>query len=334
MVTIKDVARVAGVSTATVSRVVHDGGKVGDACRARVKKVIEELGYRPNTNARALVSKKSNTVGLVMPHMSPAFFGRLTSGAERAARAQKFRLLVSNSMGLTAEESEAIASFEEHACRAMVLHSKESDEKSLCDLAACHPGLVLINRFVADIAERCVWLDSLAGARQITEFLLEKGHRRFAIASSSAPEEDAVARVAGATQILEEAGIVVEEKDIVRTATDLDGGAEVGRRLLERGVDFSALICHNDMQAVGAMNVLQDAGIAVPEQLSIVGFDNLYVSSACRPRLTTMTYPIEEMANYAIELAIKLADGQQAPAGRTHLFMPRIEERDSVADLN
>ncbi|WP_370979140.1 LacI family DNA-binding transcriptional regulator [Agaribacterium sp. ZY112] len=334
MVTIKDVARVAGVSTATVSRVVHDAGKVGDACRAKVKTVIDELGYRPNTNARALVSKKSNTVGVVMPHMSPAFFGRLTSGAEKAARAQKFRLLVSNSMGLSQEEGEAIASFEEHACTAMVLHSKESDEKSLCELVAKHPALILINRFVADIAERCVWLDSLAGARQITEFLLEKGHRKFAIASSDAPEEDAVARVTGARQILAEAGIELDESDVVRTATDLDGGADAGRALLKRGIDFTALICHNDMQAVGAMNVLQDAGIRVPEDVSVVGFDNLYVSRACRPRLTTMTYPIEEMAAYAIELAIKLADGSEAPPSRTHLFLPRIEERDSVADLN
>lgn len=147
MATIKDVARVAGVSTATVSRVVHHGGQVGDACRARVKKVIAELGYRPNTNARALVSKKSDTLGVVTPRLSMTFFGTLAAGVENAARENSYKLLMSNSLYETETELEAIESLREHSCNAIILHSEYSDEKTLQELARQVPYLVLINRF-------------------------------------------------------------------------------------------------------------------------------------------------------------------------------------------
>ncbi|MCD8476390.1 MAG: LacI family transcriptional regulator [Shewanella fodinae] len=174
MVTIKDVARIAGVSTATVSRVIHNGSQVGDACRARVKKVIAELGYQPNANAQALVSKTTNTIGVVTPRLSMSFFGTLASGVENAVRENGYKLLMANSLYETQSELDAIQSLRQHNCQAIILHSEYSDEATLIRLAAEIPGLVLVNRYIPQIANRCVWLDNIRGGQWVTEYLCPK----------------------------------------------------------------------------------------------------------------------------------------------------------------
>jgi len=333
MVTIKDVARVAGVSTATVSRVVHDGAQVGDACRARVKKVIQELGYRPNTNARALVSKTSDTIGVVTPRLSMTFFGCLAAGVEKTAREKKFKLLMSNSLYETKTELEAINSLREHSCSAIILHSEYSDEETLAELAKDIPGLVIINRYIPSLAGRCVWLDNEAGSYKITEYLLERGHKNLAVITSVYQNDDPETRLIGVKKTLAAYGKTLKAENIVESTANMRGGEEAVKTLLERGSQFSAIVAYNDLMAVGAMNALQDAGIRVPEDVSVVGFDNLYVAKACRPKLTTMDYPVEDMASYAAELAIALSIGESSFSSRTHLFVPELKERESVATL-
>jgi LacI family transcriptional regulator len=330
MVTIKDVARVAGVSTATVSRVVHDGDKVGEICRARVKKIIDELGYRPNSNARALVSKTSTTLGVVTPRLSMTFFGCLAAGAEKAARENNYKLLMSNSLYETKTELEAIASLREHSCDAIILHSEYSDEKTLLNLAEEIPGLVFINRFISKLAHRCVWLDNEAGAYQIAQYLINKGHKKFAVITSVYQNHDPEFRVKGIKNALRDAGIELNAELIQESTANMKGGEEAVAKLLAKKIEFTAIIAYNDLMAVGALNALQDAGVKVPETISVVGFDNLYLSRACRPQLTTMNYPIEDMATYAANLAIKLSNGEADLNNRTHLFIPELIERRSV----
>jgi LacI family transcriptional regulator len=334
MVTIKDVARVAGVSTATVSRVVHNGGQVGEACRQRVKKVIDELGYRPNVNARALVSNSSHTIGVVTPKLSMTFFGCLASGAEKAARKKGLKLLMSNSLYETKTELEAINSLREHSCNAIILHSEYSDEKDLKELAEKIPGLVLINRYIPSLASRCVWLDNVYGGRHVAEYLISRGHTKFAVATSVYQNSDPQLRLKGAKEALEEAGLKLNMANVVESTANMEGGKEAVAQLLASGAEFTALIAYNDLMAVGAMNALQDAGRRVPEDVSVVGFDNLYISEACRPNLTTMAYPVEEMAEYAANLAVTLSETPKEPIRNTHLFLPVLVERKSVATVD
>ena len=331
MVTIKDVARVAGVSIATVSRVIHDGHQVGEACRARVKKVIAELGYRPNSNARALVSKTTNTLGVVTPKLSMPFFGSLASGVEKAARESDYKLLMSNSLYETKSELEAIDSLRDHNCRAIILHSEYSDEKTLLKLAAEIPGLVLINRYIPSLAHRCVWLDNVAGACQATDHLLQKGHRQFAVVTSIYQNGDPEFRLQGIRKSLKQAGITLAEQAVEESTANIEGGEQAVNALLAKGVKFTALLAYNDLMAIGAIHALYAAGLQVPQDVSVIGFDDLIVSRACRPRLTTMHYPVEEMAAYATKLAIELSAEKDDALHRTHLFIPNLVERDSVA---
>jgi LacI family transcriptional regulator len=130
---------------------------------------------------------------------------------------------------------------------------------------------------------------------------------------------------------MQDAELIFNPKLQAQSTANLKGGEDAIQQLLDRGEKFTAVIAYNDLMAVGAMNRLQDVGIKVPDDVSVVGFDNLYISRSCRPQLSTMNYPIEEMATYAAELAIKLsADTAGAPPSQTHLFMSELIERKSV----
>ncbi len=331
MVTIKDVARVAGVSIATVSRVINGNHQVGEACRARVKKVIKELGYRPNSNAQALVSKTNNTIGVVTPKLAMTFFGTLAAGVEKTAREQHYKLLMANSMYETASELEAINSLRSHNCQAIILHSEYSDEKTLIKLAAEIPGLVLINRYIPAIANRCVWLDNVTGASEATQFLLNKNHTKFAVITSIYQNGDPGARLQGIKQTLLNAHLELPEQAVEESTANIEGGIQAVNSLLAKKIEFTALLAYNDLMAVGAIHALFAAGIRVPEDVSVIGFDDLIVARACRPQLTTMHYPVEEMASYATKLAIELSTQPEDKGYKTHLFLPELILRDSVA---
>ena len=334
MATIKDVAKVAGVSIATVSRVIHNGGKVGDACRARVKKVIKELDYRPNSNARALAGNTTNTIGVVTPKLSMSFFSSLASGVEKAARENNYKLLMSNSMFETQSELNAIESLREHNCKAIILHSEYSDEETLINLADQIPGLVLVNRYIPQLANRCVWLDNVSGAETATKYLLEKCHKDFAVVTSIYQNRDPELRLEGIKRALSAKGISLPVQNIEESTNNIEGGEEAVKALLKKGCKFTALLAYNDLMAIGAIHALFDAGLRVPEDVSVIGFDNLMVARACRPRLTTMNYPVEDMAHHAANLAIKLSAADHKPSNQAHLFLADLIVRDSVGAAN
>jgi len=333
MVTIKDVARVAGVSTSTVSRVVRKQGKVGKACRAKVQKVIDELGYRPNINAQALVSKKSNSLGVVIPLVSMPFFGTLACGAEEATKENNYRVLISNAHGSEQAELDAIDSLIQHRCGAIVFHSMHCSDSTLCDLAEKIPGLVFVNRFIPKLAHRCVWLDNNMGAQEAAKHLISHGHTDIAFISRKDVNPDAQVRLDGVRTAINNAGLQLDSSLIGYGSTaDMEGGKEAVRELLAADKKFTAVLAYNDNMAIGVVHELHTRGIRVPEDISVVGFDDLLISVACIPELSTMHYPVREMAKYAANLAIELSDSESSP-GKTHLFMPHLVERDSVTNL-
>ncbi|MBU2881730.1 LacI family DNA-binding transcriptional regulator [Psychrosphaera sp. B3R10] len=341
MVTIKDVARVAGVSPSTVSRVVRGQGKVGKKCRAKVQKIIEEMGYRPNTNARALVSQRAELVGIVTPALHKPFFGSIAFGAEKASRLTSYQVMMRNSQNDPDLEVDAINSLREHGCENMILHSKFGDADTLKSLADKIPGLVFINRFLPEMASRCVWLDNVSGGRLAADYLFKQGHREMAIVSFNSNNEDQIDRINGVKQGLTARGLTLPEANIVLRE---DAGPDVNNmqeycthavnELLSRDVSFTAIIAYNDEMAIGIMNALFDLGKNVPEDISVIGFDDLDIAQKCRPALTTIHYPIVEMAEYATKLSLQMTLEKEEVIGRTHLFMPTIVERKSVKKID
>lgn len=333
MATIKDIAQAAGVSLATVSRVINDGPKVGNDTRAKVKAIMQELGYRPNANARALVTKRSSSLGVVIAQLHDPFFALLAHGVEAVASKNNVQILLSSGSITKETELKAIETLLEHRVEAMVVHSKAIEDELLIELTKQVPGLVLINRFIPQIAGRCVWLDNIAGGKSMAEYVIRQGHKNLAVISSDYQINDPKQRLEGIRQAVSEAGLSLNSNMIEYASPDQEGGELAVQNLLATGAKFTALLAYNDAMASGAMAIMQDHGIAVPSQVSIVGYDDVLLAKYCRPKLTTLRYPIEMMAAKAAELALQFSQGVEPDHNITYKYTPTIVKRDSVLGL-
>ncbi|QJR81272.1 LacI family DNA-binding transcriptional regulator [Alteromonas pelagimontana] len=333
MATIKDIANAAGVSLATVSRVINNGPKVGDATRERVKAIMTEMGYRPNANARALVTKRSASLGVVLAELLDPFFATLAHGIESVTRKHNVQILMSAGSIEKATELKAIETLLEHRVEAMVVHSKALDDEVLIEFARQAPGFVLINRFIPEIGNRCVWLDNVAGGRIMAEHMLKQGHKKLAVISSRYQIDDPVDRITGIRQALQSAGIDLPESHIEYSTPDQEGGEKCIQNLLAKGVDFTGVLAYNDAMASGAMTMLLDHHIDIPSQVSVIGYDDVLLAKYSRPKLTTLRYPVEMMAAKAAELALSYASGKKPEADITFKYTPTIVKRESVLRL-
>ncbi len=202
-------------------------------------------------------------------------------------------------------------------------------DEELAGLMKQIPGMVLINRILPGYETRCVALDDRYGAWLATRHLIQQGHTRIGYLCSNHDISDAEDRLQGYYAALEESGLPCNDRLVTFAEPDESGGEQAMTELLGRGRHFSAVACYNDSMAAGAMGVLNDNGIDVPREISLIGFDDVLISRYVRPRLTTVRYPIVTMATQAAELALALAEQRPAPE-ITHLFSPTLVRRHSV----
>jgi len=332
MSTIKDVARVAGVSIATVSRVANNGTKVGKKTRIKVTQIMKELGYTPNANARALVTQKSTTLGVVIPDLVDPFFASLAQGVEQVARQKHMQLLLSTGLVSAETEMQAINLLIERRCDVMVVHSKKLSNQALIDLANKVPGFVLIDRYIEEISNRCVWLDNLEGGKIAARHLLSLEHKSFACVTSKHQIDDPLLRLQGFQNELQSAGTDIESDLIEYGEPTLQGGEVATQKLLASGKHFTALFVYNDAMAIGAISTLEDNGFKVPSDISVLGFDDVLLSRYSRPKLTTLNYPVEEMAMQAANIGIELAGKREiAISDISCKHIPRLVKRESTS---
>ncbi|MBZ6065947.1 substrate-binding domain-containing protein [Aeromonas schubertii] len=329
MSTIKDVARLANVSVATVSRVMNNSPKASAASREAVRKAMSELGYTPNANARALVNRTCDTMGVVVGDVADPFFGTLVRGVSTVAVEQKLHLLMGNGFHRAEQEREAIELLIGKRCEALVVHSKALSDEALVEYAQQVPGMVFINREVATLPGRCIALNNRLGTTVATRHLLELGHRHIAFLCSDHAIEDAALRHQGWQEALREGGVSAHDEWVEWGAPSEEGGEQAMLNLLAKGLPLTAVVTYNDAMAAGALSVLADNGLRVPEEVSVVGFDDLVYARYLRPKLTTLRYPIELMAAQAARLALQLAAGD-APAEGSRLYAPTLVNRQSV----
>jgi LacI family transcriptional regulator len=333
MATIKDVARLANVSVATVSRVTNKSPKASKASIVAVHAAMQTLGYRPNANARALASQTTNTVGVVVGDVSEPFFGALLKAVDQVASAQGKHLLIGNGYHDATTERQAIELLINSRCDALIVHSKALSDTELIALTKELPGLVLINRYIKEVAERCIRLDNQHGAYLITEHLIQQGHQQIGYICSNHEIEDAQQRKAGFLAALKDHGINCSEEYIEYASPDELGGEQAMTNLLAKGLPLSAVSAYNDSMAAGALSVLDENAIEVPKHISLTGFDDVFIAKYLRPKLTTMHYPIQIMASQATELALSLAKKEQNQR-IIHHFSPTLVCRHSVTSLH
>lgn len=330
MATIKDVARLAGVSVATVSRVINNSPKASDSSRAAVMSAMEQLQYHPNANARALAQQSTETIGLIVSDVSDPFFGAMVKAVEQVAYATGNFLLIGNGYHNIDKERQAIEQLIRHRCAALVVHSKMIPDEELAQLMKQIPGMVLINRTLPGFETRCVALDDRYGAWLATRHLIQQGHKHIACICSNHPISDAHDRLQGYLDALHEHGIPVDDKLIAYGSPDEIGGEQAMTELLGHGKTLTAVTCYNDPMAAGALSVLSDNSIDVPGKISLIGFDDVLISRYLRPRLTTIRYPVVAMATQAAELALALSKQLPLPE-TTNMFSPTLVCRHSVS---
>ncbi len=319
----------AGVSVATVSRVINNSPKASETSRQAVLTAMESLNYHPNANARALAQQSTDTVGLVVGDVSDPFFGAMVKAVEQVAYHTGNFLLIGNGYHNEQKERQAIEQLIRHRCAALVVHAKKLSDDELVHLMKQIPGMVIVNRIIPGYEQRCVALDDRYGAWLATRHLIQQGHTRIGYLCSNHAISDAEDRLQGYYDALRENDLPCNDRLVTYGEPDERGGEQAMTELLGRGRNFTAIACYNDSMAAGAMGVLNDNGIDVPGDISLIGFDDILISRYVRPRLTTVRYPIVTMATQAAELALSLADKRQPPE-ITHVFSPTLVRRHSV----
>lgn len=329
MTTIKQIAKLANVSVATVSRVLNDGPKVGAKTRQHVKDIIKKHNYSMNANARALATNDNSTLGLIIPNVAESFFSALAHGVDGVAKANDMQLLLSTCEDDADSEKKAIELLRERRCQSIVFHSKHLSDKELASYCDNIPGLIIINRFLPQYTDRCIWLDNKEGGRIAARHLLTLDHKEIACINSNKCIDDPQLRLSGLQEELAKQNIPLSEESILSFTPTQEGGEEAAQKLIASGQSFTAIFAYNDAMAIGAISTLEDNNIKVPRDVSVIGFDDVILAKYSRPKLTTLSYPIKKMSELAANLAIALANKKNVPVQELK-YIPRLIKREST----
>lgn len=308
-VTVEDVARAAGVSTASVSRVLNDDASVSPKLRAKVERQIQELGYVRHGAARSLRSLRSLTVGAVIPTLENAIFAAGIDAFERRLHDAGYTLLVALSGYDFEHEALQVRRLLERGVDGMMLVG-EDHAPATYDLLE-RSGVHAVNTWTykTDAVHACVGFDNLAATRRIAHYLVGMGHRRIAMISGITAHNDrARERVEGVRAGLRDHGL--EPSLILERKYGIDEGRHALRALMEAEPRPTAVVCGNDVLAYGALFACADLGIAVPGEVSITGFDDLPLTSQLRPALSTIHVPSREMGQRAAEYLLEKLAGR------------------------
>jgi len=332
MATIKDVAKAAGVSVATVSRVINKSPNASEASIEAVTLAMKQLGYRPNATARALVSQSTNTVGVLVSDVSDPFFGTLIKTVDDIARQNGKHTLIGNGYHNAEEERQAIELLMNSRCDAFVIHAKALSDQELIDYTQEMPTMVLINRYIPELADRCIAFDNFRGTYLATDYLIRLGHRHIAYISSTHSIEDTNQRLQGYQAALHAHKMSLEQAYVEYGEPTAEGGELAMTCLLSKSLPITAVVAYNDFMAAGAISILDENNIHVPDEISVVGLDDSLIARYIHPRLTTIRYPIQLMAEQAAQLTIALSRGEHIGTKPT-IYTPTLVQRKSAGKV-
>ena len=325
-INIQDVADTAGVSIATVSRIINNLPGYSEKTRVRVEKAIAELGYTPNAIARGLVNSRTNTIGILLPCVTSRFSSELLRGIEKEAHTRGYSVIICNTDLNGARTMAYLKTLSEKRVEGILFVSEWLTDEYGDFLKSLGIPVVLIATQRDSYPFSSIKVDDRAAAYSATRYLLQKGHTRIGLITGSA--EDRIAglpRIAGYRQALQEAGIQSSDDFLAYGDFHFHSGVEAMRTLAQRQLDLTAVFATSDEMALGAMTYLHRNGVRLPDELSLVGYDDTLDAVMAYPALTTVHQGIEEMG----EIAMHMIEGKSMSE---HIILPHsITERDSVA---
>mgnify|MGYP000297486256 FL=1 len=330
--TIKDVAKAAGVSISTVSRVINNSKPVSSEIRQKVLEVINELGYKPNEIARTLVTKKSYLIGVIVTDLGDTYIAQLVRGIEEVGKMYDYDILLCSTYGDKATELKFMQLLTRKQVEGIILISDSLDDEIDKQIKEFEIPLVYLNRYFYTDDFSTVTIDNLEATYEMTNYLIKLGHENIAyVPSSSEKYSVELLKLNGYKKAIEEyEGL--EENIFYAKGRGIDDGYEVCKEIMESGKDITAIFCSHDELAIGVLNYLYDNDIKVPEDISVAGYGDIKTASMFRPRLTTIREPFYDIGAVAIRRIIKEIK-KEAVESKTIVLPFQIQKRESCAKI-
>ena len=329
MSNIREVARLAGVSVATVSRTLRSPERVLPDTRDKVNAAVEQAGYRPNLMAVQFRSRRTGNLVILVPTIANSFFAKVISGAQQAAQLAGYRLLLCDTQGREAIEREFAELVYAHQADG-VIQLRAYDPFAAPFSGAALPPIVNACEVIHNGRHPSISLDNRAAAKAMTEHLIELGHRRIGLIKGPKSSPLTRDRVAGYQDALNQAGIEADPALVCHGDFSLKAGDDGAAAMLALPDRPTALFCENDEMAIGALKRIRQSGLRVPEDISLVGFDDIPFAAYCDPPLTTISQPAEAFGQRAVEMLIALIE--KKPLAERHVVLPfELTLRESTA---
>ncbi|SHE40881.1 LacI family DNA-binding transcriptional regulator [Clostridium fallax] len=326
---IKDVAKEAGVSIATVSRVLNDIDVVNEETKKKVLDAIKKLGYRPNIVARSLKTQRTKTIGIIVPDISSQFYPEIVRGAEDVANIYDYNVMLCNSDFDMDKEKEYLRVLKEKMVDGVLYMSSALEEDTVELIDELDIKTVLVETKDKEGKIPSVIIDNVKATYDATKHLLNKGCKKIAFIGKKRSANNACAsRYEGYENALKESGLSVDENLIYFDRLTVSTGYEGVSSIVEKDNKIDGIVCASDEIAMGAINSLRDKGIRVPEDVKVIGFNNIYSASVFYPKLTTVAQPMYDMGSVAMRMLIKLINQKTLEQGH-YVLEHEIIERDS-----
>ena len=333
--TISDVAARAGVSTATVSRVLAGIGRSRPQTTAAVMQAVETLGYRPSGVARSLRMQRTRTLGLIVSDIQNPFFPELVRAADDAARAIEYSILLGSAAFDEMRAIHYLNLMVDRRVDGMIVASSQISDSSWQWLLASPVPVIVVNAEPPDLRVPAIASDNEGGSRLAVEHLVELGHRRIGYIRGPQSFTAAGPRLEGFRKACADAGLSPDDTPILRGEGQAESGELAATQMLEQAPWVTAIACYNDLTAIGAMRALRAAGRRVPEDVSIVGFDDIAAASWIVPALTTMSQQKAEMGRLAVEHLVRtIEDGVAEPPPGVVRLPATLRVRESTGPVS
>jgi DNA-binding LacI/PurR family transcriptional regulator len=309
-VSIKDIAKVAGVSPSTVSRALSDHPRISLKTKERIRRLATEMGYSPSAVARSLVTQRTSIIGLAMAWVSDPLLAQVVRGIEDTALEHGYTVILSSFYGEPDREKEVLSTFRERRVDGIIIKSSCLDTYPHSLLSQFGLPIVLINRpeYIYSVST-----NNLHGGRLATEYLLDLGHSRIGYIAAEIGRRTNLDRLKAYKEALQERGIAFDPTLVAMGDGYARGGKEAMCRLLTLPSPPTAVFCYNDLTAIGAALAVREAGLQVPGDISLVGFDDIELTTYCHPPLTTVRQPAYKLGHRAMKMVLALmVDGQEA----------------------
>lgn len=306
-VTVKDIAKKAGVSHSTVSRALHSNPLISDETTERIRQIAVQMGYLPSAAARALKTNRSRVLGVVLSSLDDPFFSEILHGIEEPVQGSGYSLFIASADRDPARERKIVQDMVEHRVDGVIICSTSFSSEQSAQLLQYGAPLVVVNNQAAEDFRYSIYHDDVDGSRQITRHLVELGHKRIGYIGNSASGRTTLDRLTGFRHEMESTGLVIPPEYLYEAAGgDPGNGISAAQYILGLPNRPTALVCYNDMLAIGVLKSLRQAGISVPEDISITGFDNIIFSAYTNPPLTTLDQPKRFIGAEAARLLLEL----------------------------